>query len=109
MVFSGGEVSVNRSKLNTESLGLRNTRQDRSPPLVVIHIFGSIMMPTCKALQVWLKRPEIHSCGKNQIVMIKPSMPRQGSQVMLFLVILNGFFLLFPREDKGVSYHGLAI
>jgi hypothetical protein len=36
-------------------------------------------------------------------------MPRQGLQVILFLVILNGFSCLFPREDKGVSHHGLAI
>jgi len=67
------------------------------------------MMPTYKALQVWLKRSETHNRGKNQIVMIKPSMPRQGLQVMLYLVILNGFSCLFPREDKGVSHHGLAI
>jgi hypothetical protein len=41
--------------------------------------------------------------------MIKPSMPRQGLQVMLFLVILDEFSCLFPREDKRVSHHGLAI
>jgi hypothetical protein len=80
-----------------------------NPPPIVIHIFGSIMMPTYKVLQVWLKRPETDNYGKNQIVMIKPSMPRQGLQVMLFLVILDGFSCLFPREDKRVSHHGLAI
>ncbi len=84
--------------------GWETPRQDRNPPLVVIHIFGSIMMPTCKALQVWLKRPETDNCGKNQIVM-----PRRGLQVMLFLVILDEFSHLFPREDKRVSHHGLAI
>jgi hypothetical protein len=62
------------------------------------------MMPTRKALQVWLKRPERDNCGKNQIVMIEPSMPRQGLQV-----ILDGFSCLFPREDERVSHHGLAI
>jgi len=36
-------------------------------------------------------------------------MPRQGLHVMLFLVILDGFSCLFPREDKRVSHHGLAI
>jgi hypothetical protein len=41
--------------------------------------------------------------------MIKPSMPRQGLRVMLFLVILDGFSCLFPREDKRVSHHGLPI
>jgi hypothetical protein len=66
-------------------------------------------MPTCKALQIWLKRPETNNCGKNQFIMIKPSMPRQGLQVVLFLVILDGFSCLFPREDKRVSHHGLPI
>jgi len=66
-------------------------------------------MPTCKALQIWLKRPETNNCGKNQFIMIKPSMARQGLQVMLFLVILDGFSCLFPREDKRVSHHGLPI
>jgi hypothetical protein len=36
-------------------------------------------------------------------------MPRKGLQVMLFLVILDGFSCLFPREDKRVSDHGLPI
>jgi len=66
-------------------------------------------MPTSKALQVWLKRPKTDNCGKNRIIMIKPSMPRQGLQVMLLLVILDEFFCLFPREDKRVSHHGLPI
>jgi hypothetical protein len=59
------------------------------------------MMPTCKALQVWLKRPETDNCGKNQIVMIKPSMPRQGLHVMLFLVILDEFLVSFQGKTKG--------
>jgi hypothetical protein len=41
--------------------------------------------------------------------MIKPSMPRQGLQVMLFSVILDGFSCLFSREDKRALHHGLAI
>jgi hypothetical protein len=36
-------------------------------------------------------------------------MPRQGLQVVLFLVILDGFSCLFPREDKRVSHHGPPI
>jgi len=41
--------------------------------------------------------------------MIKASMPRQGLHVMLFLIILDRFSCLFPRANKRVSHHGLAI
>jgi len=60
---------VNRSKLNTESLGVRDTQTGQeSTPTVVVHIFGSIMMPTCKALQV------SSSKGQRQITVEKTNL-----------------------------------
>lgn len=56
-----------------------------------------------KPLQLWLKRAETHIFGKNQILMIKPSMPCQGKRltgVMLFWVNLNGFLVSFQGPKK---------
>jgi len=61
-------------------------------------------MPTCKALQVWLKRPEIDNFGKNQIVMIKPSMLRQGfTGHALFSHFGRVFLSLSKGRQEGLT------